>query len=53
MKYVIGTICKAGNVANINDLTKTDLQRLYAEFCRKQKAAQEMNKELSVTFSNN
>jgi len=53
MKYVIGTICKAGNVASINDLTKIDLQRLYAEFCRKQKAAQEMNKESSVTFSNN
>ena len=53
MKYVIGTICKAGSVSNINDLTMSQLCSLYAEFCRKQKAVQEMNKESSVTFSNN
>jgi hypothetical protein len=53
MEYVKGTICKAGSVESINDLTETDLQRLYAEFCRKQKASQEMNNELEVTFSNN
>ena len=53
IKYVIGTICKAGGVSNINDLTKTDLQRLYAEFCRKQKTQETINKELEVTFSNN
>jgi hypothetical protein len=53
MDYVKGTICKAGGVSNINDLTYVDLQRLYAEFCRKQKAMQTINKESEVTFSNN
>ena len=53
MKYVLGTICKAGGVSNINDLTAKDLQRLYAEFCRKQKTQEIMNKEIEVTFSNN
>jgi hypothetical protein len=53
MEYVIGTICKAGGVSRINDLTETDLQRLYAEFCRKQKAVQEMNMDLKTRFSNN
>jgi len=48
-----GTICKAGGVSNINDLTAKDLQRLYAEFCRKQKTQEIMNKEIEVTFSNN
>ena len=53
MDYVIGTICKAGGVSNINDLTESDLCRLYAEFCRKQKAQIEMNKDLTTRFSNN
>ena len=53
MDYVKGTICQAGGVRNINDLTAKDLTRLYAEFCRKQKAVTEINVELKVTFSNN
>jgi hypothetical protein len=53
MEYVIGTICKAGGVRPINDLTETDLQRLYAEFCRKQKVQIEMNKDLKTRFSVN
>ena len=53
MDYVKGTICQAGGVSNINDLTAKDLSRLYAEFCRKQKIVQEINKEKEVTFSNN
>jgi len=53
MKYVIGTICRAGGVERINDLTEADLQRLYAEFCRKQKAQTVINQEQIITFSNN
>ena len=53
MKYVIGTICRAGGVERINDLTETDLQRLYAEFCRKQKAQITINQKQTTTFSNN
>lgn len=53
MDYVLGTICKAGNVNYINELTETDLHRLYAEFCRKQTALQTMNKESRLVFSNN
>jgi hypothetical protein len=53
MDYVLGTICKAGGVRCINDLTETDLQRLYAEFCRKQKVLQELNGESKYVFSNN
>ena len=53
MKYVLGTICKAGGVSNINDLTLTDLHRLYAEFCRKQKAQVGMSKDLKLIYSVN
>jgi hypothetical protein len=53
MNYAIGTICKADGVSYINDLTETDLHRLYAEFCRKQKAMQELNGESRFIFSNN
>ncbi|MDR1879062.1 MAG: hypothetical protein LBQ64_05805 [Bacteroidales bacterium] len=53
MKYVLGIIRKAGGVGNINDLTEVDLQRLYAEFCRKQEAQLSMNKEAELRFSNN
>jgi len=53
MKYVLGTICKAGGVDSINDLTETDLHRLYAEFCRKQKAQEAMSKDLKIRYSMN
>ena len=53
MDYVKATICRAGGVSSINDLTIKDLTRLYAEFCRKQKAATEINEIAKVTFSNN
>ncbi len=53
LDYVLGVICKAGGVDYINDLTEVDLQRLYAEFCKKQKAQIEMNQEQILTFSNN
>jgi hypothetical protein len=53
MDYVKGTICKAGGVKNINELTEGDLTRLYAEFCRKQKAQEVINKELETYYHNN
>ena len=53
MKYVLGTICKAGGVDSINDLTAADLTRLYAEFCRKQKAQEAMSKDLKIRYSMN
>lgn len=53
MEYVLGTICRAGGVRYINDLTMADLQRLYAEFCRKQTAQVGMNEELKIRFGVN
>jgi len=37
MEYVIGTICQAGNVKRINELSLNALNRIYAEFCQKQR----------------
>ena len=37
MEYVIGTICKAGGVQRINELSLSALNRIYAEFCQKQR----------------
>jgi hypothetical protein len=53
MKYVIQTACRAGGVARLNDLTEADLQRLYAEFCRKQTAQITINKNNKYNFPNN
>ena len=38
MSYVIGTACRAASVNSFNDISEAALTRLYAEFCRKQKA---------------
>jgi hypothetical protein len=53
MKYVLGIICRAGCVSNINELSEEALSRLYAEFCRKQTAQQAMNQEGFLRFGNN
>jgi hypothetical protein len=52
MEYVIGIACRAGGVCRLNELSEKDLTRLYAEFCRKQKAQELINDE-SIQFSNN
>jgi len=49
MDYVKGVACKAACVDNFNDISNTALTRLYAEFCRKQKAVAEIEKN-NFTF---
>ncbi|MDR0606563.1 MAG: hypothetical protein LBG80_20015 [Bacteroidales bacterium] len=53
MEYVKGIICRAGGVHNINELSAEALTRLYAEFCRKQSAQQEMQQESLMRFGEN
>lgn len=45
MDYVKATACRAAGTDSFNKISPDALTRLYAEFCRKQKAAQEMSKD--------
>jgi len=42
MQYVKAVACRAAGVDNFNDISSAALTRLYAEFCRKQKAVEAM-----------
>lgn len=52
MEYVLATICRAGKVSHINELTAAQLTRLYAEFIRKQQV-QEVSRKEYFEVSNN
>jgi hypothetical protein len=45
MQYVKATACRAAGVEYFNDISPTALARLYAEFCRKQKAVSVMQED--------
>jgi len=42
MNYVKGVACRAAGVNSFNNISPSALTRLYAEFCRKQKAVEAM-----------
>ena len=46
MEYVKSIACKAGGKDDFNKLSPAELSRIYAEFCKKQKAAQ-VKKEIT------
>lgn len=52
MEYVLATICRAGKVSHINELTAGQLTRLYAEFIRKQQVQEVVVGEYFVLQKN-
>ncbi len=53
MEYVKGVACRAARKDRFNDISLGELTRIYAEFCRKQKAVGAMGNEIVEIARNN
>lgn len=53
MEYVKGVACRAARKNRFNDISLGELTRIYAEFCRKQKAVGAMGNEIVEIARNN
>lgn len=52
MEYVKGIICRAAQRNNINELTESELTRVYNEFCRKQSVLLTAKKNDYIIYNN-